>query len=157
MMKVQDIRYKADGARTATTETILLPLSLWIERPNHHAAIRDARDVIHQLQSELPRFAKIGGNLKLGDIGNPAAPKPSELVLEQAGKEEVRLELGFFVVLALEQDQFWPRAELIAQAIDFVQSFCARSRDKHTVLQMQTAQLLDTNQPKPALTGGQGA
>ena len=36
-------------------------------------------------------------------------------------------------------------AEIIAQAIDFVQRFCTKPRDKQTIIYMETARFLDGN------------
>jgi hypothetical protein len=143
MKAPQDIRYKADGPKTATTEAIALPLWLHIEKPTHQIAMREARNVFEQLQAELRQFTAKGGVLQMGDLGKPQVQKTSELVLEQQSNEDVKLQLEFFLVLTLEPGQFWERAELIAQAIDFVQRFCVKPRDKRIALHMQTARFMD--------------
>jgi hypothetical protein len=153
MKAIQDIRYKADGAKTATAETVVLPMRLCLERTTHHAATREARSLVEQLQTELPQFAAKGGTLQMGDLERPQIQKTSELILEQESRDEVRLQLEFFLVLTLQQGQFWDRAELIAHAIDFVQRFCAKPREKHTTIQMQTARFLDES-PKTQIPVG---
>jgi hypothetical protein len=146
MRAIQDIRYKAEGTKTVTAESIVLPLWLCVERPTHLNATREARSLVEQLQAELPQFTAKGGSLQMGDLGRPQIQKASELVLEQESRDGVRLQLEFYLVLTLQPGQFWERAELIAQAIDFVHRFCAKPRDKHTTIQMQTARFLDESQ-----------
>lgn len=153
MMKVQDIRYKADGTKTAKAEVIIVPLWLCIERPTYHTAICEAHNIVEQLQAELPQFTAKGGTLQMGDLGKPQVQKTSELVLEQQSRDEVKLQLEFFLVLTLQQGQFWERAELIALAIDFVQRFCAKPRDKRTIIQMQIARFVDESQKTPIPVG----
>ncbi len=143
-MKVpQDIRYKADGPKTATAEAIALPLWLHVEKPTHQIATREARGVVEQLQAELRQFNAKGGTMQMGDLGKPQVQKTSELVLEQQSSEDVKLQLDFFIVLTLEPGEFWDRAELIAQAIDFVQRFCVKASDKRITLRMQTARFME--------------
>lgn len=143
MKALQDIRYKADGPKTATAEAIALPLLLRVEKPTHQIAMREARNVVEQLQTELRQFALKGAALSIGSLEGPEIQKTSELVLEQQSNEDVKLQLEFFLVLTLEPGQFWDRAELIAQAIDFVQRFCVKPRDKRIALNMQTARMMD--------------
>jgi hypothetical protein len=79
----------------------------------------------------------------MGDLGKPQVQKTAELVLEQQSSEDVKLQLEFFIVLTLEPGEFWDRAELIAQAIDFVQRFCVKASDKRITLRMQTARFME--------------
>jgi hypothetical protein len=156
MKAPRDIRYKADGPKTATAETILLPLSLQVEKPTYQIAMREARNLVEQLQGELQQFAAKGGALQMGNLGKPQVQKTSELVLEQNSNEEVGLQLEFFLVLTLEPGQFWERAELLAQAIDFVQGFCIKPRDRRITIHMQTARFLDeTPESRPPVPTSQ--
>lgn len=145
MKAPQDIRYQADGPKTSTTEAVVLPLWLQIDKPTHQIATREARSLVEQLHAELQQFNAKGGVLQIGDLGKPQIQKTSELVLEQQSMEEVRLKLEFFLMLTLtlEPGQFWERAELIAQAIDFIQRFCIKPRDKRISIHMQTARFPD--------------
>lgn len=153
MKPTPDIRFQADSAKTAAAEMILIPLCLQVERSAYQTALREARAVVEQLQAELPQFTAKGGTLQLGDLGRPQMQKVSELTLQQQSRDEVRLRLEFFIVLNLQQGRFWERAELIAQAIDFVQRFCTKPRDKQTIIYMETARFLDGNASSSASSG----
>lgn len=155
MKAAQDIRYKADGSRAATVESLVLPLWLCVEKPTHHIAVREARSLVEQLQAELSQFVSKGGSLQLGDLGKPQVPKASELILEQESRDEVRLQLDFFLILTINGGGFWERSEVIGQAVDFVQRFCIKPRDKHTIVQMQLARFPDEGQ-KTQLPVGAG-
>ncbi|HZR29835.1 MAG TPA: hypothetical protein VFA71_13740 [Terriglobales bacterium] len=153
MKTLQDIRYQADGPKTSATEAVVLPLWLQIDKPTHQIATREARSLVESLQAELQQFKAKGGILQMGDLGKPQVQKTSKLVLEQQSNEEVRLQLEFFLVLTLEPGQFWERAELIAQAIDFIQRFCIKPRDKRILIHMQTARFLEEGLKTQASAG----
>jgi hypothetical protein len=145
MKSSPDIRFQADSAKTAVAEMILIPMCLQVERAAYQTALREARGVVEQFQAELPQFAAKGGTLTLGDLARPQLQKVSELTFQQQSRDEVRLRLEFFLVLNLQQGRFWERAEIIAQAIDFVERFCTKPRDKQTIIYMETARFLDGN------------
>lgn len=82
----------------------------------------------------------------MGDLARPQVQQNPKLLLEQVSQEGVHLELDFFLVLTIQQGRFWERAEVIAQAIDFIQRFCSSLVEKQSVLQMQTARFWDEGQ-----------
>lgn len=154
MMKIQDVRYQATGPRTASAQTVLLPLWLWVKRASYQIAVRDARLLAEQLAAELPQFNPKGAALFLGDFGEPQANSVAELLMDQESRELIRLEVEFCVVLTVQQGHFWERAELIAQAIDFLQRFCQKPRDKYTSIQARAAHFPD--EPAPQCEPRQG-
>src|SRR6478735_2403367 len=139
MMKgPQDILFKGDGAQTAAAETLILPRWIQIERPTHLAAVRDARAVVEQLQKEATQFVVKGAQLKVGELSQRHQQKVSDITLEQQSRDEVKLELNFFLLLKFEGGRaFWERAESIAQHIDFIQKFCQKFKDKHLLVAME--------------------
>lgn len=134
--------FHADGQSTAVAPELVLPVSLSIERADYASAMRDARAVFEQLLAALPHFkAPAGGVLVMND---PAVRNPdgaAELALEQDGQNKVRLQLEFSVQLKISDGSFWDRAQAIAEAIDYVQSLCARPKDKAIVLQLHRVSL----------------
>jgi hypothetical protein len=146
IMSAQDIRYNADGTKTAHFDTVIFPLWLCVDSPTYHKVICDARGIVEQLQAEILRFTAKGGTLQMGDLGKPQIQKTSELVLEHISSDQIRLQLEFFLVLTLQKGHFWERAELIGLAIDFIQKFCARTCAKYVDIQMKTARFVDENQ-----------
>ncbi len=146
-----EIRFKADGAKTASLEPLILPLRVQVQRPNYQAAVREARKVIDELGEEVVRLSVKGATLKMGDFGQRYQQKAAELTMEEQSGNEVRLELEFFLLLTFEaRERFWERAELIAQHIDFLQAFCRRPREKHVTLALEEARFLtDGNLPPP--------
>jgi len=147
MMKIQDARFQASGPRTASAQVVLLPQTLWVKRVSYQVAARDARTLAEQLAAELPQFNPRGAALTLTDLGEVRTNGTAELVMDQESRELIRLELDFSVVLTVQHGHFWERAELIAQAIDFLQRFCAKPRDKYTSIQLRTAHFPD--EPRP--------
>jgi hypothetical protein len=143
MQASPEIRYNADGAKTATLEPLILPLRVQVRAPNYQAAIREARKVIDELAEEVARFTLKGAALKMGDFGQRYQQKAAGLILEQQSSNEVRLELDFYLLLTFEvRERFWERAELIARHIDFVQEFCQRPRGKQVIVTPEEARFL---------------
>lgn len=152
------IRYKADGAKTASLEPLVLPLRVQVEHSSYEAAVREARKTIDELAEAAGRFVVKGATLKMGDFGHRYQQKAAELTLEQQAGDKVRLELDFYLLLTFEaRERFWERAELIAQHIDFLQEFCQRPRDKQVLLTLEEARFLaeggsgSPSQPGPVL------
>jgi hypothetical protein len=157
MIQTQDIRYNADGTKTANVEVIIFPLTLRIDRSNYHKATNDARSIVEQMQAELLKFTAKGGALQMGDLGKPQIQKTSELVLEHISSDQVRLKLEFFLVLTVQQGQFWDRAELIALAIDFIQRLSYKLCAKYTDIWMQTARFVDESEKTQVPVGTSAA
>src|SRR4051794_35507446 len=149
MKGLQDTRYKGDGVQTTATETLIFPLWIQVERPSHQAAVREARAVVEQLEKEAAQFVVKGATLKVGELSQRQQQKVSDITLEQQGRDEVKLELNFFLLLKFEAGgSFWERAELIAQHIDFIQKFCQKFKDKHLIVATDKAQFpLSTVEP----------
>lgn len=144
--------FQADGQATAVAPELVLPVSLSIERADYASAMRDARAVFEQLLAALPLFkAPAGAVLVMND---PAVRNPdgAELALEQDGQNKVRLQLEFSVQLKISDGSFWDRAQAIAEAIDYVQSLCARPKDKAIVLQLHRVSLRPPA-PGPGVAG----
>ncbi len=142
------IRYRADGAKTASLEPLVLPLRVQVKSSSYQMAVREARKTIDELADEVSRFTVKGATLRMGDFGHRYQQKAAELTLEQQSGNEVRLDLDFYLLLTFEaRERFWERAELIAQHIDFLQEFCQRPRDKKVVLTLEEARFLAEGSP----------
>ncbi len=150
MQPSPQIRYKADGAKTATLEPLILPLRVQVRRPTYQAALREARKIIDDLSQEVAQFTVKGATLKMGDFGQRYQQKAADLVLAQHAADEVGLDLDFYLLLTFEaRERFWERAELIAEHIDFLQRFCQKPRDKQVILMLEEARFLTETAPAP--------
>jgi hypothetical protein len=130
--------FHADGQKTATSEQVIMPMRVSVERPTQQGAVTAARSVVEQLAGVVPNFKPKGAMLALADLAAPGKESRSELFLEQQDHDRARLQLAFSLILRIDQGQFWEHAEVIAQAIDFVHGFCSRQKDRTLMVSLDT-------------------
>jgi hypothetical protein len=148
MLNPADIRFKADGRKTARMPQIHIPLRLIILRPGSAQALGEARKVVDQLSRAVEDTTLPGGQLIVPDLDADEGQGVTELIIEQKSQREVRLQITLVLILRLRDDgRFWTRAAAIAAASDLLQGFALRPHEKGIEIEVNQARLLDSAMP----------
>jgi hypothetical protein len=143
MLSALDVRFKATGPETAQAVRVLLPLRIRISRPTGEQALGEAKRVVEQFRQATEQAEWSGGRVILSDLATADGKQPTELIIEQASKKEVRLQLVFSAVLTLPvTTDFWARTSAIVRATDFLQKFSHLPREKEVDVEAEQARLL---------------
>ena len=143
-MKSADIRFKADGRKTARLAQVHLPLCLIISRPSAAQALGDARRLVAQLARAAEETKFPGGYLTVPDLDADEGQGVTEIIIEQKSQREVRLQVTLVPILRLQDEgKFWTRAAAIAAASDLLQAFALRPHEKGIEVEVNQARLLD--------------
>lgn len=148
MMKSADIRFKADGRKTARTPQIHLPICLVVSRPSSTLALAETRRLVDQLSGAARDTKLPGGHLTVPDLDADEGQGVTQIIIEQKSQREVRLQVTLVLILELQEDcQFWTRAAAIAAASDLLQAFALRPHEKGIEVEVDQARLLDPSKP----------
>jgi hypothetical protein len=143
MLGQTDVRFKAAGPETAQARCVLLPLRVRVSRPEGEQALAEAQRVVEEFRRAAEQADLPGARLAVSDFAAGGDKQAMELVIEQASKREVRLQLVFSSVLTFEgAGDFWRRAAAIARATDFLQKFSQQPREKDIDVNVLQAKLL---------------
>jgi len=132
MLKRADIRFSANSAVTAATKALILPIRVISRHPSTQEALAAAHRVVDAFGKLVSTAQTPGARLMLAESSSVTeASQSGVLSIQQRTAKEAQVDVEFLALVIFDGPaEFWHRAQLVAWALDIVQSFSCRSWPK---------------------------